>query len=379
MMVNHNQTRNVGVALAASAVIHAGIYFATPRWVNEFRAVKAVRYDASLIPATPTVISTPPLARAIKPRTKTGNPSAPAVKSAANFIAPENAIAVAANSVATAAADETAPNTALETPSTDAPVVQTSAEEKPQMAQPAPASEPLQNAVAEAKATPRRMLPAFAERISIEYKLTSALTDGVANFKWTRKGAQYEIQSSTEATGFFVSAFAGVIYQQSVGEITEEGLRPATFTIRRGEGVTETAEFQRDTNSLQFRGRRESRVMPLQRDTQDMQSFLFQLALDAPRIADAGGNIDVLVTNARKVYRYQFKKIGIETVDTRMGKIETIRLVSDAATPEDAYEVWLAPQYFYLPVKIKLYLGKFPVEQVATRIGMSAEPKNADK
>jgi hypothetical protein len=374
MMTRHNQSRNVGLAFAASLIIHAGVYLATPRWANEFNAAKTVRYDASLVPAAAAVVNAPPPTQAAKPRAKLAPlATKPSIKSAANFAAPENAIAVIATNE-TSALDATPENTLTEPAAAEA-----LAQTPPQINVNAPALEPLVSTIVEPKSTPKRVAPAFAERISIEYKLTSAITDGVANFKWTRMGTRYEIESSTEATGFLVSAFAGLIYQQSVGEITDDGLRPLSFSIRRGEGVTETAEFQRDTNSLQFKGRRESRVVPLPRDMQDMQSFLFQLAFDAPRLAETGGNVDVLVTNARKVYRYQFKKMGSETLDTRMGKIDTIRLLSDAPNPEDAYEVWLAPQYFYLPVKIKLYLGKFPVEQVVTRIGMSAKPENSDK
>jgi Protein of unknown function (DUF3108) len=363
-MALHNQSRHVGLALAASLCIHAAIYFAVPHWATDFNPTnkaQVVRYDAALTPATPApvVIS----ATAVKPRAK---PAPPTLKTETNFSAPENAIAVAS--------DEITPDTAVAMPNVIA-AAEASEQTPPPALEPAPAPVVKADDIVK-KNTEKRSAPAFAERISIEYKLTSAITDGMANFKWTRKGTRYEIESSTEATGFLVSAFAGVIYQQSVGEITDEGLRPSTFSIRRGEGVTETAEFQRATNSLQFKGRRESRIVPLNRDMQDMQSFLFQLAFDAPRIAESGDNLDVLVTNARKVYRYQFKKMGIETLETRMGKIETIRLLSSAPNPEDAYEVWLAPQYFYLPVKIKLYLGKFPVEQLVTRIGIAGDSEN---
>ncbi len=356
------------IALVISLCIHAAIYVASPYWAIDFNPTnkaEVVRYDAQLTPAmsTPTAanVVAPNRVATAKPR---ANPAPLAKKSEANFTAPENVIAVAPTDVVQELL-VTAPNViaASETSEPAAPLAATTA---PVVI----AADDVVEKVAASVAT-KRSAPAFAERISIEYKLTSAITDGVANFKWTRKGTRYEIESSTEATGFLVSAFAGVIYQQSVGEITDEGLRPATFSIRRGEGVTETAEFQRATNSLQFKGRRESRVVPLNRDMQDMQSFLFQLAFDAPRIAESADNLDVLVTNARKVYRYQFKKMGVETLETRIGKIETIRLLSAAANPEDAYEVWLAPQYFYLPVKIKLYLGKFPVEQLVTRIGIS--------
>lgn len=352
-------------ALVTSVVAHALVYVATPRWVEGFQPVKAVKYDATLTSIVP-IVPTAPVATTATPKSSAPKaprkPSPPKLATApvptvaaseANFDAPENAIAVA--------------SAATDTVSNSVPT-----------AGPLPPSEPLVNNALAAEVVPtatsaepvaKRSLPAFAERISIEYKLTSSISDGVANFKWTRKGSAYEIESSTEATGFLVGAFAGVIYQQSRGEITEDGLRPSFFSLKRGDGQADTAEFERATNSLKLQRRKESRIVPLNREMQDMQSFLFQLAVDAPNLAE-GASIDVLVTNARKVYRHQFKKIGTETLDTRMGKIETIRLLSAAANIEDAYEVWLAPQYFYLPIKLKLYAGRFPVEQIATRIGI---------
>jgi hypothetical protein len=365
----HTPNRALLLALAASLIVHAAIYLATPRWTEGFQPIKAVKYDATLAPIVPTA-PIPATAIAKAPR-KIASPkptaAPPAAPSEANFAAPENAIAVA--------------SAATDTVSNSAPPIETIAAAEPvtKDIEPTPDKAPAPEVVAEVPTAPtiKRALPAFAERISIEYKLTSSITDGVANFKWTRKGSAYEIESSTEATGFLVGAFAGIIYQQSRGEITEDGLRPSYFSLRRGDGEADIAEFERTTNSLKLQRRKDSRILPLNREMQDMQSFLFQLAVDAPNLTE-GQRLDVLVTNARKVYRHQFKKVGVETLNTRMGKIDTIHLLSEAANPEDAYEVWLAPQYFYLPVKLKLYVGRFPVEQIATRIGISGASGEKD-
>ena len=83
--------------------------------------------------------------------------------------------------------------------------------------------------------------------------------------------------------------------------------------------------------------------------------------------------INVQVTNARKVYEYKFKRIGEETVATRLGPLAAIHLRSEAADPEDVYEVWLAPQYFYMPVKLKFFMGRFPIEQVASSVRVSED------
>ena len=366
------------IAFVGSLLIHAVLYGVTPAFTLAFRPVKIATYQAALVPIEQiAAVSVPKAPSGSRLRTDpTANPRAlplpPPNRSEAAFVAPENSIAVAATSATSDVNSAPLGNNTLPT----APA----AGERPALRLPeavgesdtlvaagTPALPP-----AASQTTPRRA-PAFAERIAIEYKLSTAITDGVASFRWTRRGAEYEIESSIQATGFLVSAFAGVIHQQSKGVITEAGLRPQQFSIRRGEGEAELAEFKRETNALSLKRSGNSRTLPMTESMQDMQSFLFQLAYDAPQLGENGEKLDIVVTNARKVYRYQFRKLGTETLDTRFGAIETIRLLSEAANPEDQYEVWLAPGYFYLPIRLKYYLGRFPVEQLATRIGISAD------
>jgi len=365
--------RVLWIALAISVVTHAMLYWMTPGIELAFRPTKVAKYDASLVPIE-QIAPAPAPTTAVRQRLRTQSAiplreSVPAklARPEADFVAPENSIAVASPSpvveVANAVpADDRLPAAAasqLPEPATES-----------RASIPAEASE--QSLPATAQNAPRRA-PAFAERIAIEYKLSTAIADGVASFRWNRRGAAYEIESSIQATGFLAGAFAGVIHQQSKGLITDEGLRPQQFSIRRGEGEAEAAEFKRETNALSLKRNGKTRTLPLTESMQDMQSFLFQLAYDAPHLAENGEKLDIVVTNARKVYRYQFRKLGTETLETRFGAVETIRLLSEAANPEDQYEVWLAPGYFYLPLRLKYYLGRFEVEQLATRVGVSSD------
>ena len=359
----------LAIAILLSVAAHVLVYLVSPRYAAEFTPVKVVRYDAALIPIERAVPSASgrSAATVTKPRVVATPIPRPAFtpKSAANFFAPENFIAVAAvdaTKFLSPIIDNLPP--VQTTPTGTTPDGNSPSALPVKVAPPNKVDPPL-------TAANKPTAPAFAERISIDYKLTSSIADGIATFNWTRKGDAYQIESSTQATGFLIAALAGVLHQQSTGTITENGLRPAIYTIRRGEGEAETAEFKRSTNSLALTRHNNTRTVPLSRGMQDMQSFLFQLAYDAPKIAATNGKLDVLVTNARKVYRYQFKRISDEVVETGFGPVETIRLSSDAPNPEDAYEVWLAPQYSYLPVKIKMFLGRFQFEQLATRIGVA--------
>jgi hypothetical protein len=128
------------------------------------------------------------------------------------------------------------------------------------------------------------------------------------------------------------------------------------------------AEFRRGTSELLMtRGGRE-RAQPLPAGLQDTQSFVFNLAYQVASQSRPEEPIEVVVTNARKVYRYRFKRVGLVTVETRAGPVRVLHLASEAADPEDVYEVWLSPENHYLPVKLRFFAGRFPIELIATSI-----------
>jgi len=213
-------------------------------------------------------------------------------------------------------------------------------------------------------------IPNLPARAEIAYRLTSNVVDGTASLSWRREANRYEAVTTIRADNFFADFLVGTIRQASRGEVTRHGLRPDDFSLTRGSGEPETAEFLRDTNELKTRSRGDTRSEPLAEPLQDTQSFLFQMAVDADRFLSADTRMDVMVTNARKIYRYQFHRVGEETLVLKSGPVATWHLVSESANAEDVYEVWLAPSLHFLPVKLKFHLGKYPMEQTATSISV---------
>ncbi|HEX9392387.1 MAG TPA: DUF3108 domain-containing protein [Usitatibacteraceae bacterium] len=204
------------------------------------------------------------------------------------------------------------------------------------------------------------------ESVNISYRLTSSLTDGIASLAWKREGTRYNLESSIEAKGFF--SLVGALRQSSRGDISAQGLQPAFFSIKRGDGMADTANFNRDGKELKLFARGENKVMPLPPGLQDTLSFLFQLPYDMQALKNDSDRLIVMASNARKIYRHEFLRVGDETLQTAMGPLKTVHLKSMAADPEDVYEVWLAPENFYLPVKLKFFAGRFLIEQTVTSI-----------
>ena len=362
--------------LVLSLAAHMTLWLAMPHFTYSWRVPIESSFDAVLTPfaeAPPTATNVPgatPLranrpARATPPRKSAPKKDAP--ESIASLVPPP--IEIDPERPGRHHTEDLLP---LGIP--DAPVDQAvNATENKASASISPsAAEPTQGAPtanAEPTSPPSESLPPeLPSRISIAYKMSSNISDGVADYTWKRDGDRFEIDSSMQATGFIVGNLIGVLHQVSRGVVTPSGLQPETFQIRRGDAPADSAEFLRGSNELKLTRAGSVRVFPLPPLIQDMQSFLFQLAFDAPKLRNPDDQLDVQVTNGRKVYRHRFKQVGMETLQTRLGTVQAMHLRSEASNPEDSYEVWLAVGQYHLPVRIKFFAGRFPVELIAASI-----------
>ena len=343
------------LAFAISLALHVTAYWLSPHFVAAWLDRSSAGFDAILLPDNVAFATLPPMptvkpattkSAAIRkvPRARAAPPPIFGPESATRESTP---VADSPSAPSDFSPDAARIADAIATPLVE-PVAKTEEIVAPPVAEAAP--------------------PEMPSRIAIAYRATSSVADGVADYTWKRTGSKYEVDSALQASGFFVSLVAGVLHQVSRGEITAAGLQPDHFMMRRGDGEGETAEFLRGSNELRLTRGGKTRTLPLPAKIQDTQSFLFQLAFDAPRLKSPEDRLEVLVTNARKVYRHQFRQLGKATIQTRMGAVSTLHLLSEAADPEDAYEVWLAPEYHYLPVKLKFYAGRFPIELIAASI-----------
>lgn len=376
------------MALALSIMAHVVAYIASHDWAPSWPAGNtAAAFDtppplnAVLLPATANV---EPDTQNISPgATQTARlGSRPAARQATG-----RAVVKSVAVVAAVAADETATAGSALVEATTAPVSERMAEPivpvpALNIAEPEPAqlsgsaSPPLllpqsKSDAASAEPTDAAPILVFPERIRMAYRLSSSVADGIANFSWQRTGTHYELNSTIQATGIFVGLFVGTFRQTSRGEMTPDGIRPQFFSMQRGDAPVDTAEFNHSKRELKIIKHGETHLFALPPRMQDTQSFLFQLAQDADKLKTADDRIKVALTNARKLYDYQFRLIGQETLQTRMGELLTLHMKSDAADPEDVYEVWLSPKHYYLPVKVKFYMGRFLMEQTVTSISAS--------
>ena len=363
------------IALALSLLFHMLATVGTSGWLNVWQEPRKRQFDAYLAPAT--TLESDRVAANLAPATAPAALKAPrrrvttpriTARSNANFSPPENAIAVDGSSEQ----DRQGGTTTVEPESKlgEADVPRQAPDAKTVINEPTPQTT--------SPTTPLAELPApiadaasvadLPSRVSISYNATTSIADGVAHYKWKREGANYTFESTIQASGFFVNMFAGTITQESTGALTTGGIAPRRFSIRRGDKPPETAEFDSPKGKVRLSRESETRELDMPPKLQDTQSFLFQLAVEAPKLRNLDDRIEIWVTNARGLNRYIFKKVGESTIETRLGNVETIHLIRETAEVRDTYEAWLSPSHHYLPVKLKFYLDRFPAELIATTL-----------
>jgi hypothetical protein len=132
--------------------------------------------------------------------------------------------------------------------------------------------------------------------------------------------------------------------------LTPHGLRPDHFVVRRGRAErTETAAFDWERARATVSAGGASKEWTLQAGAQDQLSYLHQLSF---LIADASLPA-VMVTNGRRFYNASLEIVGRETVVTGLGPVSALQ-VRSRLEGESQMDVWLAPDYGNLPVKVRI-------------------------
>jgi len=165
------------------------------------------------------------------------------------------------------------------------------------------------------------------------------------------KDNTYNIVSDSKAVGLFALAQRGAVTVMSRGEITRAGLQPVRFDARRGanEARRVIADFDWKTAILkmQFDGRNETAALPA--GTQDRLSIMYQF-MHTPPVKSR--TVEFSMTNGRKIDQYRYSVTPDVTIDTPYRRLVTVHLVKQHEPTETGTEIWLSPDYHFLPVRL---------------------------
>jgi hypothetical protein len=228
-----------------------------------------------------------------------------------------------------------------------APVAAVEPEQTPAVAQAPTAPLPVSEVIEETPIT----LPEHVEVRYTLYKGRNGFPVGRAEHTWKRDGKRYSITQVAEASGIVSLFYSGRHVQISQGSITASGMQPESYWVQRGQSAekTDTAKFDWQGGQLTFGSGNDTRTVRLPAGTQDLLSFLYQLAF-APPLDE---NTQLHITTGRKLGSYGYQSKGEETVETPLGPIRALHIAQLRQEGEENTEIWLATEYHYLPLKIR--------------------------
>lgn len=210
--------------------------------------------------------------------------------------------------------------------------------------------------------------PPLPERGRIVYRVDrgdSNFEIGRARQEWEIGDGQYQLRSVVETTGLVWLFKAYRVEMESRGQVTGEGLRPDSFSIRRnGKEAREKASFDWENMTVSVA---DHAPQPLAKGAQDLLSFNYQLRFTA--LPESGGTL--MLATGKKYGAYRLEVIGDEEIAIPAGTLRTLHL---RAPGVNTTELWLAYDYLLLPVKIRHVDNKGDsLVQVATEIQLSQE------
>ncbi len=172
---------------------------------------------------------------------------------------------------------------------------------------------------------------------------------GLSVHSWEHDDARYSIRTVTETTGL-VSWFKPLkIVQVSTGAIGPTGLAPQEFRVERDGKLAEGARFDGDAMRVSLTdGGATRREEPYVSGAQDLLSHIYQFGL-----MEKQQRFEVMITTGKKFASYAYDLVGRETISMPIGEVRTLHYRTPPMPGEQTTEIWLAPDYRNLPVRIR--------------------------
>ena len=211
-------------------------------------------------------------------------------------------------------------------------------------------------------------------RISYVAYYGEGLAVGKTVQSWEVHEAHYRLGSVSETTGIVELFRSQRHVYLSEGRFTAKGLQPEKFFMsrtRRGRTDAARATFDWNGGMMKLGRVPDQRDANLAPESQDIVSFMYQLALAPP----SQGRMRLPVTNGSRFETYDLDVLAEERIETPLGVLRALPVKQVARPGSESIEVWLAIDYRHLPVKIRFFDrdGKPVGEQVVDDIQISDE------
>jgi len=158
----------------------------------------------------------------------------------------------------------------------------------------------------------------------------------------------YRFESHAEPTGLTALLTSDNADEAGEFEITGGIVKPRVYHVTQtgAKAFDRKVTFDWKAGVLRFNDGRDE---PLPAGCLDNASLMYQLMLNgAP-----AGEREISLTDGRKVNRYAYRTDGKETIDTALGRLDTVRVTRVHPKRDETLTVWLATGRHNLPVRIE--------------------------
>jgi hypothetical protein len=167
-------------------------------------------------------------------------------------------------------------------------------------------------------------------------------------------GKTYSVTSGMKTVGVAAVLYKLDIRRQARGNVTPEGLQPLHFEEQRTRKAPRAVDFDHEARTITLTDGDKRQTLPLPDNTYDQTSFTYAFAFrpfpeELPTI---------YLSDGRKLSDYRYRNLGVEKLKTPLGEIEAVHIQKvREAGDKRGFEVWLAVEHHYLPVRV-VYVEK---------------------
>lgn len=186
-------------------------------------------------------------------------------------------------------------------------------------------------------------------RMRLDYDVTASrgllAIDGTGVLRFERSGSRYTLSSDLEAVGLYHAR------QVSSGTIDVNGLRPDEYVETRGSRKPRVTRFDWSAKRVEFPAAPQTPGSAVA-GMQDRISLVLQLGWRRSRQPDAAG-YEMLVAGSRRAAPLRFERGALQTLQLPAGAIEAVALTRPGDDEHDRIEIWYAPAWCGLPVRMR--------------------------
>jgi hypothetical protein len=191
---------------------------------------------------------------------------------------------------------------------------------------------------------------AVPSRVEVKYRVSIAgIPIGEGTDVLQHDGKTYSVVSQSYTIGL-AAIYRMNIRREAKGNVTADGLRPVSFVETRNGKFKRSASFDWAAGQVELIDGDKKQTVQLPPNTWDAASFAWNFAFSRSESKE----LQVYVTDGRRVTEYKYTILGREKLSTPVGELETVHVKKiQEEGDKRSFDVWLAIDQHFLPARVR--------------------------